>query len=37
VLNGASGSDWFFAHLSGGVTDIINGLDGSEIVEELGD
>jgi Concanavalin A-like lectin/glucanases superfamily/FG-GAP-like repeat/PKD domain/Cadherin domain/RTX calcium-binding nonapeptide repeat (4 copies)/FG-GAP repeat len=35
VLSGAAGSDWFFAHLSGGVTDIINDLGGGEIVEEL--
>jgi Ca2+-binding RTX toxin-like protein len=37
VLTGNSGSDWFFANLSGGVVlDIINGRGGSEIVEELG-
>jgi Ca2+-binding RTX toxin-like protein len=35
VLSGASGSDWFFANLSGGATDIINGLGGAELVEEL--
>ena len=34
--SGAAGSDWFFADLSGGVApDLINGLGGSEIVEEL--
>jgi RTX calcium-binding nonapeptide repeat (4 copies)/PKD domain len=37
VLNGASGTDWFFANLSGGVAlDLINGLTGSDFVEELG-
>ena len=37
VLSGASGSDWFFAHRSTGVAlDIINGLGGSKLVEELG-
>ena len=37
VLQGASGSDWFFANLSGGVAlDVITGLHDSEIVEDLG-
>jgi hypothetical protein len=36
VLNGGSGTDWFFANRSGGVAqDIIKGLGGGEIVEEL--
>jgi hypothetical protein len=37
VLHGASGKDWYFANLSGGVAlDLVNGRGGSEIVEELG-
>jgi hypothetical protein len=37
VLHGASGTDWFFANRSDGVAlDILNGLGGSEMVEELG-
>ena len=37
VLTGNSGSDWFFAHRSGGVAlDLITDLGGSEVVEELG-
>jgi hypothetical protein len=36
VLNGGSGTDWFFANQSGGVAqDIIKGLGGGQIVEEL--
>jgi Ca2+-binding RTX toxin-like protein len=36
VLQEASGTDWFFANQSGGVAlDLLNGLGGSEIVEEL--
>jgi fibronectin-binding autotransporter adhesin len=36
-LQGASGSDWFFANRSGGVAlDVLDGRGGSEIVEELG-
>jgi hypothetical protein len=36
-LQGASGTDWFFANLSGGLAqDMLSGLGGSEIVEELG-
>ena len=34
---GASGTDWFFANLSGGLAeDRIDGRGGSELVEELG-
>jgi hypothetical protein len=37
VLSGASRTDWFFAHRSGGVAlDILNGLGSNEIVEGLG-
>jgi hypothetical protein len=36
VLHGGSGTDWFFAKLSGSVTDILTGLHDSEIVEDLG-
>ena len=35
ALDGASGSDWFFAHLSGGVTDVIFGRGVGEVVDEL--
>jgi sugar lactone lactonase YvrE len=35
-LQGAAGTDWYFANLSGGVTDVINGLGTSGLVEELG-
>jgi Ca2+-binding RTX toxin-like protein len=35
VLHG-SGMDWFFAKLSGSVTDILTGRHDSEIVEDLG-
>jgi hypothetical protein len=35
-LQGAAGTDWYFANLSGGVTDVINGLGASGLVEELG-
>jgi PKD repeat protein len=34
-LRGASGKDWFFANLSGGILDAVNNQDGSELVEEL--
>ena len=33
--SGASGSDWFFANLSGGVTDEVGGLGGGERLDEL--
>jgi hypothetical protein len=37
VRGGAAQWDWFFANRSGGVAvDILNGLGGSEVVEELG-
>jgi hypothetical protein len=36
VLSGASGTDWFFAHRSGGVLDQVPGLGSGEFVEELG-
>jgi CSLREA domain-containing protein len=37
VLSGGSGADWCFGNLVGGVArDVINGLGGGEIVEELG-
>ena len=35
VLQGAAGTDWFFANLSGGVLDVLDGPGGSEIVEAL--
>jgi hypothetical protein len=35
VLKGASGSNWCFANLTGGVLDTINGFDPGESVEEL--
>jgi Ca2+-binding RTX toxin-like protein len=35
VLKGASGSNWYFANLSGGVLDTVSGLARSEIVVEL--
>src|SRR5262249_43507009 len=35
-LQGASGRDWYFANLSGSVTDVITGLHDGEIVEDLG-
>ncbi len=36
VLTGSGGQDWFFANLVGGVLDQVNGLVGSELVDELG-
>ena len=36
VLHGGSGTNWYFAKLSGVVTDIITGRHDSEIVEDLG-
>src|SRR5262245_12247815 len=37
VLTGNAGSDWFFAHRSGGVAlDLITDLGGPEVVEDLG-
>ena len=35
VLQGSAGQDWYFANLVGGVVDLITGLGGSEVVEEL--
>jgi hypothetical protein len=37
VLQGASGSDWLCPNRSGGIAlDILGGLGGSEVMEELG-
>lgn len=35
-LQGAAGPDCYFAKRSGSLTDVLTGLDGLEIVEDLG-
>jgi fibronectin-binding autotransporter adhesin len=35
TLRGSAGTDWFFANRSGGVLDVLPGLGGAELVEEL--